>query len=70
MPDDRRCAALTRDGERCRSAAVTDAEFCRYHLGLVAEHGDEALKGGDHVRRRRLRVVREPVAVNARRTVW
>jgi hypothetical protein len=44
---------------------VPGEAFCPHHLKLVEEHGEEALKRGEHlpVRRsaRRLRAVREPV---------
>jgi hypothetical protein len=49
----RTCAAVTRDGARCRSAAVSGEAFCAHHLSLVAEHGEESLRRGDYVSQRR-----------------
>jgi hypothetical protein len=44
-----RCAALLHGGKRCRSAAQNGSEFCPHHSGLVAEHGAETLKRGEHL---------------------
>lgn len=48
-----RCAALTRDGRRCRTTTVNGSDFCQHHLGLLPEVGDESLRRGDHARPRR-----------------
>jgi hypothetical protein len=48
-----RCAALRRDGQPCGALAATpEAEFCRHHERLVELHGEEAVRAGDHPRRR------------------
>jgi hypothetical protein len=60
-----RCAALLHGGKRCRSVAVTGSEFCAYHSSLVEEHGAEALKRGEHLPARRMRVVQAPVTAEA-----
>jgi hypothetical protein len=68
-----RCAALLRNGQRCRMVIEKDgAEFCPYHLKLVDAHGADTVKKGALPKRRTLRVVAEPeppvaegVAVNA-----
>src|SRR6476661_7936753 len=56
-----RCAALILGGERCRSVAVTGAEFCQHHGAVAAEHGAETLKRGEHLPVRRKRTVQQPV---------
>jgi hypothetical protein len=52
---------LLQGGKQCRSVAIQGTEFCQHHGALVAEHGDDALKRGDHLPARRERVVQEPV---------
>jgi hypothetical protein len=52
---------VVRGGKQCRSVAVNGSEFCQYHAGLVAEHGIEALKRGEHLPMRPERVVQAPV---------
>jgi hypothetical protein len=65
MSNHPRCAALLQGGARCRSVAVSGSVFCQHHLSLVDEHGEEALKQGEHLPRRRserkLGAVREPI---------
>jgi hypothetical protein len=51
------CEAVTRDGRRCRSATSAGSAFCAYHLGLVEEFGEAALRNGDHARARSKKVV-------------
>jgi hypothetical protein len=60
-----RCAALLHGGKQCRSVAVPGSEFCPHHSGLVEEHGVEALKRGEHLPARRMRVVQDPVIAEA-----
>jgi hypothetical protein len=57
-----RCAALLHGGKQCRSVAVDGTEFCQHHSELVEEHGAEALKRGEHLPARRMRIVQAPVA--------
>jgi hypothetical protein len=63
--DHPRCAALLHGGKRCRSVAAGGSEFCPHHNGLVAEHGAEALKRGEHLPARRKRIVQEPVVAES-----
>jgi hypothetical protein len=60
-----RCAGLLHGGERCRSVAQNGSEFCPHHSGIVAEHGAEALKRGDHLPAPRKRLVQAPVMAEA-----
>ena len=55
------CEALLRGGTPCRSAAVTGSLFCSSHTDLAREIGGERVRSGDHPRRRKRRVVAEPV---------
>jgi hypothetical protein len=64
MTEQARCAAHLRSGERCRSVAF-EGEFCAYHDRVASEVGEDAVRAGQHVRRRRqdstlARVVAEP----------
>jgi hypothetical protein len=65
MPKNPRCAALLHGGARCRSVVVPGEAFCPHHMTLVEEHGEEALRRGEHLAPRRsarkLRAVREPI---------
>jgi hypothetical protein len=64
MTEHASCAARLRDGERCRSVAV-DGDFCAHHRDLAMDVGEEPVRDGRHVRRRRqdsalARVVDQP----------
>src|SRR5262245_53122558 len=61
MSEHPRCAALLQGGARCRSVVVSGTEFCQHHGALALQHGAEALKLGEQLRRRRTRIVQEPV---------
>jgi hypothetical protein len=52
MTENARCAALLRNGERCRSVAV-DGDFCAHHRDLAMDVGEERVRDGRHVRCRR-----------------
>jgi hypothetical protein len=56
-----RCAAILQGGKQCRSVAETGSEFCEHHNNVVAEHGAEAVKRGEHLPARRNRVVQAAV---------
>jgi hypothetical protein len=60
---------LLQGGARCRSVAVTGEEFCQHHLGLVPTHGAAALKQGEHLPRRKLRVVQKPALAETTETM-
>jgi hypothetical protein len=51
MTEPARCAAHLRSGERCRSVAV-EGEFCAYHDRAADDVGEDAVRAGQHVRRR------------------
>jgi hypothetical protein len=64
MTEHARCTAHLRSGEPCRSAAI-EGDFCAYHHRVASEVGEDAVRGGRHVRPRRqdsplARVVAEP----------
>jgi hypothetical protein len=64
MTEHARCAAQLRSGERCRSVAV-DGDLCAHHRDLAMDVGEEPVRDGRHVRRRRqdsalARVVDQP----------
>jgi hypothetical protein len=50
---------------QCRSVAVASSDFCSHHIGLVEEYDAEALKRGEHLPARRMRVVQAPVPAEA-----
>ena len=59
------CAASLHGGERCRSVAVTDSEFCQHHTEVATEYGAEAVKLGNHLPARRKRQVQAPVTAES-----
>jgi hypothetical protein len=56
---------LLHGGKQCRSVAVDGTEFCQHHGALVAEHGAEAMKRGEHLPVRRKRIVQAAVLAEA-----
>jgi hypothetical protein len=52
MTEHARCTAGLRSGEPCRSAAV-EGGVCAHHRDLAIDVGEEPVRDGRHVRRRR-----------------
>jgi hypothetical protein len=46
------CAAILRNGVRCGSVVAAGSEFCVPHRDFAIEYGEEALRRGEHPRRR------------------